>query len=323
MIVFVHLNNDLSGSPKVLSDVIKVTNELNIKNKLYVSNSSEFGFLSNSTSKISLYWYKRTAKNRFLTFLSLCISQAHLFIKLLLDKEITSDSVIYVNTLLPFGAKLYAILMRKRMICHIHEISLTPYLFYRSLVALNRHSSDLNIYVSKEHYRISGDKRIESKVLPNAVDNHFLSNGKHHPYNHKIDGKFKVTMICGAARYKGIPEFLKIAINQISNEKREITLITHYQFISTVLDKNLNILNRWYLWDNNTHPTESHKYFEVYKSLINENIRSNNIKAIYLLGQKNEISFNNIKNYFTDLCFKSKTLVEDRFSVHEIVNCKK
>ena len=166
--------------------------------------------MSNSTSKISLYWYKRTAKNRFLT-LSLCVSQAHLFIKLLLDKEITSDSVIYVNTLLPFGAKLYAILMRKRMICHIHEISLTPYLFYRSLVALNRHSSDLNIFVSKEHYRISGDKRIESKVLPNAVDNHFLSNGKHHPYNHKIDGKFKVTMICGAARYKGIPEFLKIA----------------------------------------------------------------------------------------------------------------
>ena len=112
-------------------------------------------------------------------------------------------------------------------------------------------------------------------------------------------------------------------LTKISNEKREITLITHYQFISTVLDKNLNILNRWYLWDNNTHPTESHKYFEVYKSLINKNIRSNNIKAIYLLGQKNEISFNNIKNYFTDLCFKSKTLVEDRFSVHEIVNCKK
>ena len=24
------------------------------------------------------------------------------------------------------------------------------------------------------------------------------------------------------------------------------------------------ILNRWYLWDNNTHPTENHKYFEFY-----------------------------------------------------------
>ena len=56
-------------------------------------------------------------------------------------------------------------------------------------------------------------------------------------------------------------EFLKQAVEIIKNEKREIVLITHYQFISTILDKKINILNRWYLWDNNTHPTENHKYF--------------------------------------------------------------
>ena len=100
-------------------------------------------------------------------------------------------------------------------------------------------------------------------------------------------------------------------------------MITHYQFFSTVLNKNLNILNRWYLWDNNTHPTENHKYFNVYKSLINKNIISNNIEVIYLLGQENEILFNNIKNYFTEVCFKSTTLIEKRFSAHEIVNCNK
>ena len=92
-------------------------------------------------------------------------------------------------------------------------------------------------------------------------------------------------------------------------KEKNIALITHYQFISTVLDKNLNILNRWYLWDNNTHPTEKINIFNVYKSLINKNIRINNIKVIYLLGQKNEISFNNIKNFYR-FCFKSKTLVE-------------
>ena len=119
-------------------------------------------------------------------------------------------------------------------------------------------------------------------------------------------------------------EFLRKAINIIDEDEREKTLITHYQFISTVLDKNLNIINRWYLWDNNTHPTENHKYFDIYKSLVNRNINSNNIKVIYLLGQGNEdITFNNIKNYFTDLCFESKTLVEKRFSVHEIKKCKK
>ncbi len=118
-------------------------------------------------------------------------------------------------------------------------------------------------------------------------------------------------------------EFLKQAIEIIKNEKREIVLITHYQFISTILDKKINILNRWYLWDNNTHPTENHKYFSVYKSLVDKNIQSNNVKAVYLLGQENEILIENVKNYFTDLCFKSKTLVKKRFSIHEIVNCKK
>ena len=113
------------------------------------------------------------------------------------------------------------------------------------------------------------------------------------------------------------------AFRIIDSDNREKTLITHYQFMSTFSNKSLNILNRWYLWDNNTHPTENHKYFEVYKSLINKNINKNKIKVIYLLGQENEINFKNVKNYFTDMCFESKTIIPNRFSSHEIVNCKK
>ena len=116
--------------------------------------------------------------------------------------------------------------------------------------------------------------------------------------------------------------FLKEAIEIIQNDKRKKTLITHYQFIATVLDEDLNILNRWYLWDNNTHPTESHKYFNFYQKMVNKNIKQNNVEVIYLLGLENEILFNNVKNYFTDLCFESKTLVDKRFSVHNIVKCK-
>jgi glycosyltransferase involved in cell wall biosynthesis len=135
----------------------------------------------------------------------------HLLTKLLLDKELTSKSVIYVNTLLPFGANLYALLTGRKLICHIHEVSLTPYLFYRSLVTLNRYSSDLNIFVSEEHYNIAGVRRADSKIVPNSVDTHFLSNGKTHSYTHKVDGEFVILMICGAARYKGIPEFFEMA----------------------------------------------------------------------------------------------------------------
>ena len=56
--------------------------------------------------------------------------------------------------------------------------------------------------------------------------------------------------------------------------------------------------------------------------MVNKNIKSNNIKVIYLLGQKNEILFDNVKNYFTDVCFESKIIVLNKFSSHKIINCK-
>ena len=116
---------------------------------------------------------------------------------------------------------------------------------------------------------------------------------------------------------------IKKAIKVITNDNRKKVLITHYHFMSTFLDKPFYIFNRWYLWDNNTHPTENHKYFEIYKSLIKKNIDKNKVEVIYLLGQKNEIKFERIKNYFTNICFKSETIIPKRFSLHEIVNCNK
>jgi len=141
---------------------------------------------------------------------------------------------------------------------------------------------------------------------------------------HNINKNFKnLKWISKSDDPKNELSVIKKAIEVIDNDSREKTLITHYQFMSTILDKPLNILNRWYLWDNNTHPTENHKYFEFYKSLINKNIKENKIKIIYLLGQENEIKLENVKNYFTDTCFESKTFIPNRFSSHKLVNCKK
>ena len=44
---------------------------------------------------------------------------------------------------------------------------------------------------------------------------------------------------------------------------------------------------------------------------------------IYLLGQENEIKFENIEDYFTDICFENKIIISNRFSLHELVNCNK
>ena len=114
---------------------------------------------------------------------------------------------------------------------------------------------------------------------------------------------------------------IKFAIRTIDKEKEQLMLLTHYQFVGTFLEKDVNIMNRWYLWDNNTHPTEKHKYFNQYKNFINKNLEKKNIKIIYLLGQENEILFENINNYFPSLCFESKNLIDKRFSSHRIISC--
>ena len=56
--------------------------------------------------------------------------------------------------------------------------------------------------------------------------------------------------------------------------------------------------------------------------MVNKNIKSNNVKVIYILSQKNEIKFENVKIYFTDVCFESKIIIQKRFSSHKIINCK-
>ena len=115
---------------------------------------------------------------------------------------------------------------------------------------------------------------------------------------------------------------IKKALTFVRGDKRKKIIITHYQFFSVLLDEDLNILNRWYLWDNNTHPTENHKYFNVYKQMVNENLKKNKIEVIYLLGSDKEILFSNIKNYFDNTCFKNNVIVKNKFSYHEIINCK-
>tara|TARA_B100001057_G_scaffold489767_1_gene576646 strand:- start:4321 stop:5379 length:1059 start_codon:yes stop_codon:yes gene_type:complete len=207
----------------------------------------------------------------------------------------------------------------------IYIFSLIPVL--AAVLHLNLKNFNLNsgiIYITillvmfatiKFHLRFNVDRKfhdIENVDKNNAIKANIINeNFKNLKWISKMDDpKNELTVI-------------KQALNIINNDKRQKTLITHYQFFSTFLNKPMNILNRWYLWDNNTHPTESHKYFQVYKSLINKNIKKNEIKVIYLLGQENEIKFNNIKNYFTDTCFESKTIVQNRFSSHTLVKCLK
>ena len=99
---------------------------------------------------------------------------------------------------------------------------------------------------------------------------------------------------------------IKEAIHFINEEKQNVMLVSHYSFISAVLDKDLHMPNRWYV-GNNTHPNKNHKYFNFYKNFFLQKFNQSNIKIIYIvdIGGYDLYSF---KDYLDGVCFKESKL---------------
>lgn len=206
-IIFTHLLNDYSGSPKVLSQVIKAVQKNGCEVELYRGKSND-GFLSNLTDKHHHYFYKRF-ENKYLTLVTFVLSQMSLFFKLL--KYRNEDVVIYVNTMLPFGAGLAGKMMGKPVYYHVHETSLTPASFKRFLRFTVQKSASKVIFVSKAVEEAESFKNIPEEVIYNALPNEFAKVAAKSSYEHLRDGNFNVLMICSLKAYKGVEEFVKIA----------------------------------------------------------------------------------------------------------------
>lgn len=208
-IVFVHLLNDHSGSPRVLKNVINAVVSDKMPCLLYVGYPA-VGILSDCMIPVKHYWYRRLG-NRWGTLLTFSISQLILFFKLHFDRSIAKNAIVYVNTLLPFGAALYGKLTGRRVIYHLHEISLTPNLLKRFLLWIAQHTSSLNIYVSEAHRQALPVPDIESAVICNILDETFIAQAASSTYCRLHDGCFNVLMIASLRDYKGIPELLALA----------------------------------------------------------------------------------------------------------------
>jgi L-malate glycosyltransferase len=203
-IIFIHLLNDFSGSPKVLSQIVK-----NYKNKNHdveLFTSKDEGFLSNIVDKHHNFFYKRF-ENKFLTLFSYTLSQFHLFFKILFSKS----DIVYINTLLPFGAALGAKISGKEVIYHIHETSIRPNILKKFLRYIVSNTASKIIFVSNDLEQKEKFENKKSFVIHNALENSFLKIASKYTYSHKHENKFIVMMICSLKDYKGIPEFLKIA----------------------------------------------------------------------------------------------------------------
>ncbi|MCK9504230.1 MAG: glycosyltransferase family 4 protein [Porticoccaceae bacterium] len=175
---------------------------------------------------ITRYWYWRTPW-RLLTLLTFLSSQVSLFFNLLGDRRIDRDAVLYVNTLLPFGAALYGKLTNRRVIYHLHEVSVSPAPLRWFLTAIARVTASDLVYVSDFHRHRLPISGVRSHTVYNALDAKFFDNAGQHVYQHRHDGKFRVLMLASLRDYKGVPEFLWLASSLIQHDDIVFDLVAN------------------------------------------------------------------------------------------------
>lgn len=241
-IVFCHLLNDASGSPRVLRGVIKALNSENRRAKLFVGSAGR-GVLENCNIPVSRYWYCRSDK-KIITMFTFLLSQFFLFFSLVSDRSIEKNAIIYVNTLLPFGAALFGKLSGRNVIYHIHEIFIEPKALRVFLCWVARLTSSKNIYISKAHAAALPIADVPALQIYNALDQGLAEAASNSTYQHRRDGIFNVLMIASLRDYKGVPELLTL-----------IAMIEHrkdIQFVLLVNDEQ-NTIDRYF--SRKTRPT--------------------------------------------------------------------
>ena len=207
-IIFIHLLNDRSGSPKVLSQTIKALKDKGYQTELLTS-SHQDGFLSGVADTNRSLFYRRS-ENKLITLFYYVLSQILLFLQCL--RYWNQDVVFYINTMMPFGGALAGILIGKKVIYHVHETSLKPQTlkkFLRSVISITAHKV---IFVSEYLKDVESFAHKKQVVIYNALESNLVEQQK------VIKDNFIVLMICSLKEYKGVLEFIKLS-KLLSNVK--------------------------------------------------------------------------------------------------------
>lgn len=219
-VVFAHLLNDYSGSPLILSSIIKAVREKGYEADLFTCGGSD-GFLSNLDVNYYHFPY-RFFTNKYIRLVVFMSSQMILFFKVLWRYRSQKEVVFYINTLLPFGMALAGRILGRKVVYHVHETSMKPPAFKTLLKTFADKTATKAIYVSNDLMQKEALPSVEGKVVYNGLSNDFLAKAKDGKPT-KIDDEFRVLMLCSLKDYKGVPEFVELA-KRLSQYKFELVI---------------------------------------------------------------------------------------------------
>lgn len=250
-----HLLNDYSGSPKVLMQLIKgwVSNGVEVT---VVTSSGRKGFLSDINHSTTINFWYRLSPNPVIRLLFLIISQILLIGKLWF--RIKRSDIVYVNTVLPFGAAILGKIKGCRVVYHIHETSMKPKLFKNFLFGIVKYSAHDVIYVSEYLAKQEPVNKVKTHVLYNAIENDFLAIANNAVKPNNIQNN--VLMVCSLKKYKGIFEFVDLAVHNPNYNFRLVLNANLHEietfFKAIILPENLEFfptqtnLHPFYYWAN-------------------------------------------------------------------------
>ncbi len=203
-----HLLNDFSGSPKVLMQVVKAFSHQGHKVTLIVNKNSD-GFLSNIPNVNYMYFPYSYSKNKIARLLNLIYSQ--LVMSFALFRMVRRTDILYINTVLPFGAAILGKIKRCRVIYHLHETTMKPLILKKTLFGIARLAANDVIYVSDYLSKQEEFRKGNAHILFNSIEDSFYSLAKvnrtcnHNPTN--------VLMVCSLKKYKGVDAFVALAVS--------------------------------------------------------------------------------------------------------------
>lgn len=267
-IYLVHLLDDFSGSPKVLSQVIKTLKDNNFNIQVFTGGESK-GFIYDVFDKRKSYFYSRS-DSKILTLLFYLVSQFAIFFRLLIGIKDSRNSIVVVNTLLPFGAALAAKLRGAELIYYVHETSISPKLLRAFLLLISKVLSDKKVFVSNmlmdDLHQGGREASVIYNPTPMEYKSVFLT-------ERELADKWaskQIVMICSLKDYKGIPQFLFLA-----------SIASNYEFLLVINDKEVNAekyLSRFEVPTNFHYKCRPENLIDIYKmSFMVLNLSDKNI----------------------------------------------
>lgn len=203
-ILFIHLLNNYTGSPKVLAQEIKLLTQIQGYEISLLTSKTE-GILSNIKGiKYHYNGYKWTNRKIKLAFL-FAIAQIRIFFFILFHNY----DIIYINTVVPFFAGLAAKLKGIKVIYHVHEIYLKPNIIKRLYISVLKRCAYSIICVSnyvKENLNV---RNIPCSVIYNPVETHEMIYDEQY-LKRKFTNKI-IFMPTSLKVFKGINQFIKLA----------------------------------------------------------------------------------------------------------------